>query len=58
MLTDAIVAVFAHQRTGAMAGTTDTVRRQTGRESRTPAAFAREHAAAFPAAPHGPVPAR
>jgi uncharacterized protein YbjT (DUF2867 family) len=39
---DAIVAIFASQRAGSMADTTDTVRALTGREPRGIAAFARE----------------
>ena len=56
MIADAIVAIFAHQRTGAMAGTTDTIRRVTGRSPRTVAAFLHEHAGAFRAAVPSPVP--
>lgn len=47
---DAILAVFAVQRTGAMARVSDTVRSLTGREPRTVACFARDHAALFGAA--------
>jgi uncharacterized protein YbjT (DUF2867 family) len=47
MVADAIVAIFASQRAGSMAGTTDTIRELTGRPPRTIADFAREHAAAF-----------
>ena len=47
MIVDAIVAIFASQRTGTMADTTDTVRDLTGRPPRTVADFARDHAAAF-----------
>jgi uncharacterized protein YbjT (DUF2867 family) len=47
---DAILAVYAAQRAGAMAGITDTVATLTGREPATFARFAREHAAAFGAA--------
>lgn len=42
MVADAIVAIFASQRAGSMADTTDTVRQLTGREPRSIAAFARE----------------
>jgi uncharacterized protein YbjT (DUF2867 family) len=42
MVADAIVAIFASQRAGSMADTTDTVRALTGREPRGIAAFARE----------------
>ncbi len=42
-----IVGMFGMQRAGAMARTTDAVRALTGREPRTLAAFAREHAALF-----------
>lgn len=44
MLADAIVAIFVAQRTGRMAGTTDTVRALTGREARTIAQFAQDFA--------------
>jgi uncharacterized protein YbjT (DUF2867 family) len=47
MVVDAIVAIFASQRAGSMAGTTDTVRELTGRPPRPIADFARENAAAF-----------
>jgi uncharacterized protein YbjT (DUF2867 family) len=47
MFADAVVAIFAAQRAGAMSGVTDTLERLTGRPPRTVAAFAREHAAAF-----------
>jgi uncharacterized protein YbjT (DUF2867 family) len=47
---DAILAVFAVQRTGAMARTNETVLALTGREPRTVAGFVREHAAPFGAA--------
>jgi uncharacterized protein YbjT (DUF2867 family) len=47
MLADAIVAIFASQRAGSMTGTTDAVRDLTGREPRTIARFARDHAAMF-----------
>jgi uncharacterized protein YbjT (DUF2867 family) len=47
MIADAIVAIFASQRAGSMAGTTETVRELTGRPPRTVAAFARDHVAAF-----------
>ena len=50
MVADAIVAIFAEQRTGTMAGTTDTLPRLIGREPRTIADFARDHAGAFGAA--------
>ena len=50
---DAVVAIFAAQRAGSMTTTTDTVRRLTGHEPRSVAAFARDHADAFrAAAPH------
>lgn len=42
MVADAIVAIFASQRAGSMADTTDTVRALTGREPRGIAAFVRE----------------
>jgi uncharacterized protein YbjT (DUF2867 family) len=42
MVADAIVAIFASQRAGSMADTTDTVRALTGHEPRGIAAFARE----------------
>jgi uncharacterized protein YbjT (DUF2867 family) len=42
MVADAIVAIFASQRAGSMADTTDTVRMLTGHEPRGIAAFARE----------------
>jgi uncharacterized protein YbjT (DUF2867 family) len=51
MIADAIVAIFASQRAGSMAGTTDTVRELTGRPPRTVAGFARDYAAAFGSAP-------
>jgi uncharacterized protein YbjT (DUF2867 family) len=47
---DGILAVFAVQRTGAMARTSDTVLALTGREPRTFARFAHEHAGLFGAA--------
>jgi uncharacterized protein YbjT (DUF2867 family) len=47
---DGILAVFAVQRTGAMARTNDTVLALTGREPRTFARFAHEHAGRFGAA--------
>lgn len=47
MLADAIVAIFAAQRAGAMAAVTDTIPRILGRPARTLAGFARDHAAAF-----------
>jgi uncharacterized protein YbjT (DUF2867 family) len=50
VMAGAIVAIFAAQRAGGMAGTTDAVRLLTGREPRTISGFAREHAAAFRAA--------
>jgi uncharacterized protein YbjT (DUF2867 family) len=52
-IADAIVSVFAVQRTGRMAATTPTVRRLLGREPRSIDDFARDHAVAFTA---GPVP--
>ena len=42
MMADAIVAIFASQRAGSMADTTDTVRTLTGREPRGISAFTRE----------------
>jgi uncharacterized protein YbjT (DUF2867 family) len=42
MVADAIVAIFASQRAGSMADTTDTVRTLTGGEPRSVAVFARE----------------
>jgi len=47
---DAILAVFAVQRTGLMARTSETVLALTGREPRTFARFAHEHAELFGAA--------
>jgi uncharacterized protein YbjT (DUF2867 family) len=47
---DAILAIFAVQRTGVMARTSETVLALTGREPRTFARFAREHAELFGAA--------
>jgi uncharacterized protein YbjT (DUF2867 family) len=47
---DAIIAIFAVQRTGAMARTSDTVLTLTGREPRSFARFAHEHAEVFGAA--------
>jgi uncharacterized protein YbjT (DUF2867 family) len=47
---DAILTVFAAQRTGALARTTRAIEALTGREPRTFARFARAHAAAFGAA--------
>jgi uncharacterized protein YbjT (DUF2867 family) len=47
MLADAIVAIFASQRAGSMAGVTDSVRELTGRAPRTIEAFVRDHAATF-----------
>ena len=44
---DAIVAIFASQRAGSMADTTETVREILGREPLGLADFAREYAAAF-----------
>jgi uncharacterized protein YbjT (DUF2867 family) len=51
MLAEAIVAIFATQRAGSMATTTDAVRKLTGREPRTIAQFARDHAGMFAPAP-------
>jgi uncharacterized protein YbjT (DUF2867 family) len=42
MIADAIVAIFAAQRAGSMADTTDTIRTLTGREPRTVDAFIHE----------------
>jgi uncharacterized protein YbjT (DUF2867 family) len=50
MVADAIVAIFAAQRAGTMAGTTETLRDLLGREPRTIADFARDHAGLFRAA--------
>jgi uncharacterized protein YbjT (DUF2867 family) len=50
MVADAIVAIFAAQRAGSMASTTDTLRGLIGREPRTIADFARDHAGMFRAA--------
>ena len=50
MVADAIVAIFADQRTGSMAGTTPALRELIGREPRTIADFARDHAGMFRAA--------
>jgi uncharacterized protein YbjT (DUF2867 family) len=50
MVADAIVAIFADQRTGSMAGTTDTLRKLIRREPRGIADFARDHAGMFRAA--------
>ena len=47
MLAEAVVAIFAAQRAGSMAGTTDTVRTLTGREPRTIARFAEDFAGMF-----------
>jgi uncharacterized protein YbjT (DUF2867 family) len=47
MVADAIVAIFAAQRAGSMADTTDTIREITGRAPRDIAGFARDHAGAF-----------
>jgi len=47
MLADAIVAIFAAQRSGSMATTTDAVRNLTGREPRTIAQFAEDFAGIF-----------
>jgi uncharacterized protein YbjT (DUF2867 family) len=47
MVADAILAIFATQRAGSMADTTDTVREITGRAPRTIAGFARDYAGAF-----------
>jgi uncharacterized protein YbjT (DUF2867 family) len=47
---DAILAIFAVQRAGVMARTSDTVRALTGREPRAFARFAHEHAELFGAA--------
>lgn len=47
MLAEAIVAIFAAQRTGSMAGTTDTVHELTGREPRSIAGFAADFAGLF-----------
>jgi uncharacterized protein YbjT (DUF2867 family) len=47
---DAILAIFAVQRTGVMARSSETVLALTGREPRTFARFAREHAERFGAA--------
>lgn len=47
MMADTIADVFASQRAGSMARTTDGVRALTGREPRTFARFARDHAALF-----------
>jgi uncharacterized protein YbjT (DUF2867 family) len=46
-MADAILAVFAAQRAGALARTTRTIEALTGREPRTFARFAHAHAAAF-----------
>ena len=55
MLADAIVAIFAAQRAGSMASTTDAVRDLTGREPRTIAQFAEDFAGMFaPAAAPAP----
>lgn len=51
MVADAIVAIFAAQRAGGMADTTGAVRLLTGREPRSVADFARDHASAFRPAP-------
>jgi uncharacterized protein YbjT (DUF2867 family) len=50
MVADAVVAIFAAQRAGTMAGTTDTLRGLIRREPRTIAEFARDHAGMFRAA--------
>ena len=49
-MADAILAVFAAQRAGALARTTRAIEALTGREPRTFARFAHAHAAAFGAA--------
>jgi uncharacterized protein YbjT (DUF2867 family) len=55
MVADAIVAIFASQRAGSMATTTDAVRTVTGRDPRTVAGFARDYAGMFaPAAAPAP----
>ena len=54
MVADAIVAIFAAQRAGAMAAMTDTVRTILGRAPRTVADFAREHADMFRASTRFP----
>ena len=50
VVADLIVQLFGALRDGIAAETTDTVRRLTGREPRSFAEFAREHAASFGAA--------
>jgi hypothetical protein len=50
-LVDHLDRAFALIRDGALADTTDTVRVLTGREPRTFAAFARDHAGAFARVP-------
>ena len=50
MMAETIVSVFASQRAGSQAGTTDGVRALTGREPGTFAQFARDHAQLFGAA--------
>ena len=50
MIADSIVDVFVTQQAGSMTRTTDAVRTLTGREPRTFASFAHEHAALFGAA--------
>ena len=51
MVADAIVAIFASQRAGSMAGTTTTVHDVTGRAPRSIADFAGDYAAAFTGEP-------
>jgi uncharacterized protein YbjT (DUF2867 family) len=51
-LADAIVAIFAAQRAGSMAGTTDTLRELLGAEPRTITGFTEEHADLFRPAPY------
>jgi hypothetical protein len=53
MVADFIVGVFAAQRAGAMAHTTDAVRTLIGREPTPFTRFAHDHAALFGAVPAG-----
>lgn len=53
MAADALVAIFGSLRAGEMARTTDAVQAMTGREPRSFARFARDHAALFGAGANG-----
>jgi uncharacterized protein YbjT (DUF2867 family) len=58
LMADTIVDVFATQRAGSMARTTDAVKALTGREPRAFAQFARDHAALFGAGMTNGAPTR